>query len=156
MFFHLNGCHFEFETVGTATLPADEAHGTAKVVCPAGQQITITSGSCILDTPAQHIAGGGVTFTNKPADAQTPKPYVTVHFNIVRKIKYIHTDANFFCPNTHGFAGEAGSFFSTVLLKGYKDLGNVTVNTPTGQPVQNIQKTAYTRGQSRQSTCAKR
>ena len=119
---HLNGCHYIFEA-GTWTQADNVTHGSAQIVCPAGKQIQITAGPCIVDVYPQTVPNGGVTFTNLPIGGGTNAPYVVAHVAL-KGIEYTETDANFFCPNASPHHTKDGEFHSTVTLKGYEDTGN--------------------------------
>jgi hypothetical protein len=121
--FHLNGCHYSL-TAPTA-ITEEDVNGQAAIKCPEGKRITITVVTCQIHLKEQSLGGasGEVTYTNKAAGGETPKPYVTVDLDITEKIHYEETDG-FLCPFSGNNTGTNGSLVSSVLVKGYEDLGS--------------------------------
>lgn len=111
----LNGCHYIF-TVGTKTSSTD-AHGEVHVKCPVGNKISITVATCTVHVTPQTRK---VTYTNLPANVDTPKKFVTVDVDVTNEIHYEDTDG-FLCPFEGNSTGTNGSFVSNVRVKGYKD-----------------------------------
>jgi hypothetical protein len=150
----LNGCDFKF-TSETYTKATEETHGKVHIECPVGKQIEITvrnpfgttTGAplCVIDIKAQ-TGKATLTYTNKPAEAPTPKPYVTVHANVTG-LHYVETKPMALCPLTNNLTKENGIFESTVLVKGYEDLGNHVGKTEgDGTPANLTDITTYTEG----------
>lgn len=119
----LNGCDFLFEALTNTS--ATDTHGAAKVVCPAGQKITVTAATCSVHVFPQTIKKG-ITYTNL-ANGQ-----VTVDVDVTNEIHYEDTDG-FLCPFSGNTTGTNGNFVSSVLVKGFKDEGSVADPNTSGQ-----------------------
>ena len=126
----LNGCHFLFK-VG-AIVSETDVHGTADVVCPVGQSITLRvtvfgTTACTTHIPAQ-TGLTGITYTN------VANGDVTVDVDIKNQITYTETRDNGFCPfNTHVQTHD-GDFVSKVLVEGFNDTGNEVTGAGTTTP----------------------
>jgi hypothetical protein len=125
----LNGCHFEFEALGYEA-ESNSTTGRAKIVCPTGTSILITTGTCQVHVLPQTVGGaaGEITYTNIAGGEVTPHDYITVDVNIVNKIHYIDTDG-FLCPFSGDTTATNGDFKTTVIVKGYGDSGNANHST---------------------------
>lgn len=57
----MNGCDY---LLTGSTISSDGTDATASIICPGGQEIKLTSGSCTLGIQAQTPTSGGITYTN--------------------------------------------------------------------------------------------
>jgi hypothetical protein len=110
----VNGCTFLLK-IGAATT------GTADVVCPAGQEITVTATTssvnstlkCTVHVPAQTNLGT-VTYSNTGAGATRE---VLVAVNLAGNVKYSHTAGTGLGACTSGSAA-TGSYKGSVKVTG--------------------------------------
>ncbi len=106
-----NGCGYTFHSGAGAE---DTWAGTADLVCPAGQELTVTLGLCTVHVAPQANLGG-ITFTNK-TEASPKDVTVEAETPVVVNVTNV-----FLCPLATGV--QNGTLDTKVTVKAYKDTG---------------------------------
>lgn len=109
---HLNGCHYIFTI--DAKNPLGGGTGSVEIVCPAGQQIEVTTSLCDIDIPPQKA--GGITYKNVANGDVTIEARITT-------LTYKETKTSIFAPCTNNHHTGDGALTSNVLVSGFEDLG---------------------------------